>query len=107
MNKEENYKIQVDILNQYTIKEDLKEGDIFHLYGKEEAYPMGYFDSRWFDLWIFNTKTKEKRLIEDRDEVTFGERANVMYSRIFIDGSTLIKLSCPVSFEVFQSVRVG
>jgi hypothetical protein len=100
--------IVIDHLNLYKMNESLTEGNIFHLYPKGIAYPNGYYDSRFFDLHIFNSTTMEKKVIESRDGLSFSSTKGYDISclKIFADGSTLIKFKSNHSIDVFQCVEI-
>jgi len=104
--KKINYERVIGVFNKYSINEELKTADIFHMYAKEQAFPNGYHDSMFFDLWIFNTDTMEKRFIPNRDGLSFNAGVQIYLSRIFIDGSTLIRLTNPRKVDIFQCVTV-
>jgi hypothetical protein len=100
---------KIDVLNTYTENPELTCADIYHLYPKELAYPDGYFDSRFFTLVCFNTKTNEKRIIEYRDGLDFPLDNGMLLRliRIFADGSTIIVFRKAYDFNIFQSVSIG
>lgn len=85
----------LDVLKKYNLNENLTTYDIFHLYPKELAYPNGYYDSRFFELFGYNTKTMEYRKIRVADELDFYscKDKDISMMRIFADGSTLIKFN--------------
>lgn len=105
--KKNNREYYTEILNKYKINNKLIEGNIFHLYCKKEAYPNGYYDSKFFDLWVFNTDKMTKRLIEDRDGLTFVGNAKVDIVRYYIDGSTLIRLETIQPIVILKDVIIG
>lgn len=96
------------IEKEYTVNTELKTFHILHMYPGEVAYPNGYYDSRFFDLVLFNTDTMEKRTIECRDGIDASYRKNIpfMMARIFADGSTMLKFYEAMAFDVFQSVTI-
>ena len=107
MDREVNYKYYTDVLDSYKINESLTSFNILHLYPKEEAFPNGYYDSKFFDLHIFNTKTKEKRIIENRDGLTFLENVFIDIIRVYIDGSFFIRLKEFTNIDIFQDCYIG
>ena len=78
------------------------------MYPGEVAHPNGYYDSRFFDLVLFNTDTMEKRTIEYRDGIdcNYGRGVALMMARIFADGSTMLKFIKPMAFFAGQSVPI-
>lgn len=102
-----NYENQIEVLDSYEINNSLEEANIFHLYAKENAFPNGYFDSKFFDLHIYNTESREKRIVEHRDGLAFGNDVRINMSRVFIDGSFFIKLKNIESIDILQCVSVG
>jgi len=87
----------VEILDQYADDPALAVFDIFHLYPGKLAAPDGYYDSRFFRLVAFNTKTMWKRDLGNHDSLDFDSGASVKMVRIFADKSTLVKTSGPVT----------
>ena len=86
---------KIDFLAEYTIDETLKTFHIFHLYPQGLAYPDGYYDSRFFELWGYNESTMEKRKIGICDGFNMEKSANISLVRIFADGSTMIVMEKP------------
>jgi len=105
--QKENYKKHMSALERYKINEKLGIADIFHMYPKEPAFPNGYHDSCFFDLWIFNSETMEKRFFPRRDGLQFLDEARIYIARIYIDGSTLIRLCSPQKVSIFQCIMIG
>ena len=98
----------IDVLKQYVNNDKLTTCDIMHLYPGRIAYPDGFYDSRWFTLVCCNTKTEEKRTIEERDGLDFWNlNTEIKMIRIFADGSTIVVFRRPYKFDVSQSVNVG
>ena len=84
---------KIDILNNYAWNDDLSEFDIIHLYPGEIAYPDGYYDARFFEAVIFNTKTMQKRSLGKRhDAINFHYNCIVRSTRVYADGSFLLQL---------------
>lgn len=98
----------IDYLNEYTICDYLTFFDIIHMYPKGLAYPDGYHDSQFFDMVLFNTNTKEKRIVENRDGLTFyNGLPGIVRMRIFADGSTVIVFNGTMHVEgLFQDVKI-
>lgn len=86
---------KIDVLAKYKETMDLKTFHIIHLYPKKVAWPDGYYDSRFFDLVCFNTKTMEKKTYQHHDGLEFPSSCNVDIVRIFADGSTMIRFKTP------------
>lgn len=82
----------IDILDEYEINDNLKEFDIFHMYPREIAYPEGYYDSRFFDLIGYNTETMQKCSLGKHDSMVFGGNTKIRSVKIFMDGSTMIRM---------------
>jgi hypothetical protein len=93
----------IDFLSKYKINNKLEWFNIIHLYGKELAFPNGYYDSRFFKLVGFNTKTMEKRIFEHRDGLHFRDYIPIKMVRIYADGSTLIRFRKFVSSTILWS----
>jgi hypothetical protein len=94
-------------LDNYKINPELKSANLFHLYNKGNAFPDGYYDSNFFDLYCYNTLTKEKRIIEDRDGISINDGVQIDMIRIFIDGSYFFRLKTVESIDIFQNVWIG
>jgi hypothetical protein len=98
---------RIDVLNKYAIDNTLSSCDIIHIYPKGLAYPNGYYDARFFDMHIYNTQTWTKRIIEDRDGLSFDKSATDIYiMRIYADGSTFIRFQSVHYLDIFQCVMV-
>lgn len=96
---------RVDFLDEYEINNRLKEFLILHLYPGELAYPHGYYDARWFQLWGYNQDVMQKRDLGQHDgAVTFGDGVTIKGFRIFADGSTSIAFQEPVRVILAQAV---
>ena len=90
--KEENYKKHMDILDAYTEEKSLSEYDIIHIYPKEQAYPDGYCDSKFFTCVFFNTITDEKRTTHNHDGIEFFNKStDIRMIRVYVDGSIMIR----------------
>ena len=97
----------IDFLDEYEENPVLEEFYILHMYPKENAYPDGYHDSKFFDLVIFDYTTMEKRTFEHHDELTFTNNVDLDIARIFVDGSTLLRFKNKVKFSgIFQSIPI-
>jgi hypothetical protein len=96
----------INVFSLYVENDDLALFNIVHLYKTEIAYPNGYYDSMFFDLVLFNTRTMEKRTLKSRDGITLKNVASHEV-RIFADGSTMIKFHELVGIRVFQHVTIG
>lgn len=100
-----------EVFSSYTENKELKEADIFHLYDTGEQCLEkndGFFDSRWFELVAFNTKTKEKKKIGRRNGISCSLNVpKTSMFRVFADGSFLIRFIQPVKFSLFQCVTLG
>lgn len=105
----------IDFLEEaYTDNPDLKSFHILHMYPERKmAYPDGYYDSRFFELIGFNTDTMERRSLGRHDSLDnrFEMEFKVTMIRVFVDGSTMVKLSSPATFMsmtqgiTFQSIK--
>lgn len=96
----------IDYLDTYKEYHALEVFNLIHMYPKELAYPNGYYDSRFFDLVLFNEEIKEKRTVEGRDGIYFNNETKIKLARIFADGSTLIKFDGYVKIKIFQCVEI-
>lgn len=98
----------IDYLDEYRVNDNLAVFDIIHMYPKGLAYPDGYYDSQFFDMVLFNTSTKEKRTVENRDGLTFYNGIPYMVRmRIFADGSTVIVFNGTMGLDLlFQDVVI-
>ena len=87
--------------DKYQEDENLREFDIFHMYG--DGVPClikstGYHDSQNFKFVGFNTVTMKKREFERHDALKF-DNCMVKDVRIFMDGSTMIKFHHLVRYD--------
>ena len=83
----------VEVLNKYKENDELEYFDIFHMYPGKLAYPNGYYDSRFFELVGYNTKSMEFKKLGNHDSLDFmEEKTPISMIRIFADKSTLVKL---------------
>jgi len=98
----------LDLLDRYDVVPFDQSGtwDIVHLYPKKLAYPDGFYHARFFDLWVFNTKTQEKAVIERRDGLCLERGVEVRTIQIFADGSTIVEFREPVKIYPTQNVVV-
>lgn len=104
----EKYNIE-KVFNRYVEVEALDKADIFHLYdtGREcKIDNSGYWDSRHFRLMIFNTKTMEKCDMGIHDGLSIEDGVQLKLTRIFADGSTLLRFSKPANIINGQSVTL-
>jgi hypothetical protein len=81
----------IDILDTYTVNNELGSCDILHLYPQRPAHPDGYPDMQFFTCVIFNTRTMEKCVLYNKDSIDTSF-SNVRGVGIYIDGSTIIML---------------
>ena len=85
-----------DLLKEYyKDNESLNDADIIHIYdteliGKENH---GYTDSKIMNVVIYNTEKKERKDLGHKHSLFFSEYVNILAVRIFLDGSTMIRLS--------------
>lgn len=82
-----------EVFNRYKLDENLKEFDIFHMYGDGRPCMLhgnGYIDAQNFQLWGYNTKIMKKRDLSTHDSINFTG-CEVRNVRIFMDGSTMVK----------------
>lgn len=96
------------ILNTYEEVNTLNTVDLIHLYDTGRVCiddDSGYHDSRHFTLWGFNVELKQKTNLGIHDAVSFVEGNLVLFVRIFLDGSTLIKFKYPVAYALTQDVK--
>lgn len=107
MKRQENYEKQIAVLEKYKQVDVLERCNILHLYDtKQECFENdGYYDSRFFELWAFNSKTNEKKFLGRKDGIEFGDYANVSFVRIFIDGSTFIRFKNEVAIGFGQCIN--
>lgn len=96
----------VNFLKEYKFNESLDVCHILHMYPGTLAYPNGYYDSRFFELVIYNTQTMEYRSIGKHDGIDISPDAQVRMVRIFADGSTMVRFDHAVRILAFQSVVV-
>ena len=95
---------RINILESYTVDDQLKTFEIVHMYPREFAFPNGYYDSKFFDLVLFNIETKTKRTIHNRDGIDFySSSVPIQFIRIYADGSTLISFREEMTIDIFQS----
>ncbi|HEY8365049.1 MAG TPA: hypothetical protein VIK84_05705 [Haloplasmataceae bacterium] len=100
---------KINVLNKYTIDKNLSEFDIFHLYPENKpAYPNGFYDSRFFELWGFNTKTMTKSNLGRHDGIiSYFNPMPIKMIRIFADGSTFIRFTKVITIDCFQEIIVN
>jgi len=95
------------VLDNYKKSDSLEQFDIFHMYPGNICFPDGYYDSRFFKLVGFNTKTMEKRDLGDHDSIDIELGVQVVMLRVFLDGSTLIKFDSLIeTVGITQAVSV-
>lgn len=95
---------------RYTTNDAETHFDIFHLYDTKRECARdnsGYVDARHMEVIGFNTKTKNKRDLGRHDSLTFSGQARVNMTRIFADGSTMIRLDSPQTVFNVQNMEVG
>lgn len=104
---------KIDILKTYKEVEKLEYVDLLHLYDTGKCCvndDSGYHDSRHFMLWGFNVNQKKKINLGIHDAVSFGtgrlsENGDfILFVRIFVDGSTLIRFKYPVAYTRTQDI---
>lgn len=87
---------KVAILKKYSINKDLLEFNCLHMYPQKGfAYPEGYIDSKFFQLWGFNFSTMEKKDLGLRDGIVSS--APMIATGIFADGSTYLRFQSKVN----------
>jgi hypothetical protein len=92
-------KKEIAVLKKYTINDKLEEFQIIHLYAeKDPAFPNGFTDSRFFQLWGFNPKTMEKKDLGRKDAI-YTSKCTIEGMGIFADGSTFMKFRGKVSIS--------
>ena len=97
-----------EVFSRYTENKELKEIHILHLYDTKKQCAVkgdGYVDSRHFKCIAYNYETLEKRDLGIHDGVDLVG-AEVLFVRIFADGSTMIKLASPHTFWNTQSITL-
>jgi len=94
------------INNHYSVNEELKICNIVHMYPKELTGDNGYVDARFFELHIFNTETKEKRVLQNKDSLEMMN-AKILFIRIFVDKSTMVKLSGMHRIGIYQGCELN
>lgn len=102
----------IDFLDTYKQVDNLSEINCLHMYPKELAYPNGYYDSRFFELWAFNFTTKEKCNLGTHDAIKAIPNVpmQIIDLRIFADGSTFIKFNETVKIDQMlnmQAIYIG
>jgi len=111
MTRKEIESITEETFSQYTEVNESIDADIIHVYPTEEFGKddnRGYHDSKFFTIYYFNTVNKKKFFsCKYYDELMFGENSHLMMTRVFVDGSFLMRFKEPVSFHTCQSVLVG
>ena len=102
MNYPQEVKNELEKLDRlYKPAEFLDTCDIVHLYPtKKLCYPNGYYDSQWFELWMFNTRLGEKNKSKRPHDQLGFENCFPKIVRIFADGSILIRFSSPVFIDI-------
>jgi hypothetical protein len=95
-----------EVNTRYTENDKIQEFHILHLYPKELAYPNGFYDSQFFNLVGFNTETMERRDLGQHDGIRYDLGVRPQLTRIFADGSTLLKFYSPVGVESFQEANI-
>lgn len=98
------------ILDSYIEDNTLLEADIFHLYDtKRRCYVKndGYWTSRHFILWIFNSETKTKRNLGQHDGVKVIDNIAINSFHVFTDGSFVVQLKQLTKVDNFQCVYLN
>jgi hypothetical protein len=97
----------IDRLDEYQLDDNETQFDILHLYPHELAYPAGFYDSRFFQLVGFNTRTKKKAFLGEHDGLNFNLVSNAIdVVRIYADGSTMIRCNCLVKISSCQEAFI-
>lgn len=98
--------------SRYTEDKSLSEANIFHLHdtGRTCMNPNGSYDgfkdSRYFECFAFNSETNKMRHLGTHDGIQFSIEAHVLITRIFADGSTLIRLHQVRPFTNTQEIYI-
>ena len=88
----------LDTFARYTVDENLNEFDILHLYDTGKCCIIndsGYKDARHFNLVGYNNELKKYRNLGQHDGIRIMEQVQFHSIKIFVDGSTLLKLVKP------------
>ncbi len=98
------------IFGVYTEDEELNEFNIFHMYGDGKPcifFNNGYVDSQNFNLVGYNTDLNKKRDLGRHDSFNPTPDCKLKMVRIFMDGSTMVKFSEKVTFDIpYQAMEV-
>ena len=96
------------LFNSYTENLNLEYIDILHIYDTQDKCienNRGYHDSRFFTIIGFNTETKEKiTLTRKFDGIYYLGNVELYLTRVFYDGSTLLRFKKPYKIEYSSQV---
>ncbi len=108
IDKEQNRKEYLDILDTYKENESLQTANIFHVYPtNEEAYPNGFYDSQFFNIVFYNTETMEKRTLKNHDGIHYvNDSIDLYMNRIYIDGSYFTRFQSVHKFVILQEILI-
>lgn len=95
MHSKEALEIITNALNKYKVVKELNSFNILHMYDTKRDCindMNGFYDSRYFRVWCFNTNTFEKCNMGIHDGIDIiDDNINIHIIKIFLDGATLIK----------------
>ena len=102
----ETIQYHIDYLSRYTEVENMEKCDILHLYNTKKYWADNdwFYDAMMFDLWAYNTKTKQKIYLWEKDEIMPYD-CGIQMIRIFVDGSTLVRFKELVKIWWGQSMN--
>jgi hypothetical protein len=89
----------VDRLNDYQEVDALPEINLIHMYPLEIAYPLGYYDSKFFQAIGYCFESGKKCDLGRHDELKFEDDVVIDIARIYADGSTLLRFKTPVAVD--------
>lgn len=102
-----------EVLSRYTAVEDecprrFDDRTLLHLYPTRDTHNAdgdldGFQDALFFDVHIYDTDTKTRYTIADRDEIDLNVPCRIRY---FKDGSTMLILDGPIELHPFQSMEI-
>ena len=96
-----------ELEQSYRENRELQEFHIVHLYPEGLAYPDGFHDSQFFRLVGFNTDSNERTDLGTHDGLRFESGVELDISRVFADGSTLLRFRGPVRVARYQEAVIA
>jgi hypothetical protein len=111
MTEKQAIKIVENNFKSYKTIRNLSGADIFHLYDSGEECAKnnsGFYDSRHFYLWAFNTYTNKKCFLGKHDGMLniIPHSAVLDIVRVYKDGAFLLRFQSVVKIHQGQCIQI-